>query len=78
MPIVLRVGSYEFGFFAADRDEPPHVHVKYGKKRAKFWLRPLERARTGRFKPHELNRIEQTIREHHEELMEAWHDFFNC
>jgi hypothetical protein len=77
MPIVLPVGSYQFGFFAADRDEPPHVHVKHGRKRAKFWLHPLGKAKAGRFKAHELNRIEQTIREHHAELMEAWHDFFN-
>src|SRR5437868_12399081 len=41
MPLVLRRKGYHFMFFASDKDEPPHVHVKKNGKAAKFWLAPI-------------------------------------
>ena len=41
MPTVLRVGPSRFFFFAADRDEPHHVHVEREDKIAKYWLDPV-------------------------------------
>jgi hypothetical protein len=77
MPIVLRVGSYAFGFFASDQSEPPHVHVTSERRSAKFWLEPVvSLQRAGRFRRHELLEIEKIIAEHRAELLEAWHDFF--
>ena len=37
MPTVLRVRGYAIGFYAADGDEPQHVHVKMERKEAKYW-----------------------------------------
>ena len=77
MPIVFRVGPYAFGFYASDRDEPPHVHVRLDRKKARYWLSPIAVANAGRLRPHELTRVDRMIREHHGRLLEAWHDFFN-
>ena len=41
MPTVLRIGPYRFGFYASDRNEPSHVHVKRERKEAKFWIDPV-------------------------------------
>lgn len=36
MPTILRAEGYRFFFFSLDRNEPPHVHVEYGDKLAKY------------------------------------------
>jgi hypothetical protein len=77
MPVALRNGPYSFLFFAIDRQEPSHVHVRRDRQTAKFWLEPLVRlARNSGFKPHELTEIERIILDNHGFLLEAWHVFF--
>jgi hypothetical protein len=46
MPTVLQIQGYRIGFFSADGDEPPHVHVSKAGKVAKFWLNPVQLAET--------------------------------
>lgn len=78
MPIVLRIGPYQFGFFASDRQEPPHIHVRRGRSKAKFWLLPDVRlARSERMPRHELNAVSRSVNEHRALLLEKWHEFFN-
>jgi hypothetical protein len=77
MPTVLRVGGFRFAFFAADAEEPIHVHVVRDANAAKFWLQPFVRmARNRGFRPHELNEIERLVIEYIDVLVEAWHDYF--
>ena len=76
MPTVLRVGPYRFFFYAGDREEPLHIHVEREDKIAKFWLEPLRLQRSGGFNRLEMSKIQKLIDEHHEQLMEAWHDYF--
>ena len=76
MPSVLRIGPYRFYFFAADRNEPPHIHVRRDRAMAKFWLGPVRLARNYRFRAHELRSIEAIIMEHEQAILEAWnHEF---
>ena len=42
MPTVLREGPYRFFFYASDRVEPPHVHVRRENRVGKFWLDPVQ------------------------------------
>jgi len=78
MPIVLRIGAYRFGFFASDRSEPPHIHVRRERKKAKFWLVPkVHLARSERFARHELNELRRTVVEHRAYLLKKWHEFFD-
>ncbi|MBA3519854.1 MAG: DUF4160 domain-containing protein [Rhizobiales bacterium] len=50
MPTALRVGSYRFFFYAADENEPSHIHVGREDSVAKFWLDPVRLASAGRFR----------------------------
>jgi len=77
MPIVLRIGPYRFGFFASDRGEPPHIHVRRERRRAKFWLVPeVEVARSQRFATHELNDLRRIVVQHRTYFLERWNEFF--
>jgi hypothetical protein len=76
MPTVLRIKGYRIGFFSADGDEPPHVHVDKEDNQAKFWLEPVLLAKNIGFAQHELNEINDILSEHQQELLRAWHDYF--
>lgn len=45
MPVVLRINGYRFGFYEADLNEPPHVHVRKAGNEAKYWINPIELSR---------------------------------
>jgi hypothetical protein len=40
VPTVATIGAYRFFFSSNEGFEPPHIHVREGKKLAKFWLEP--------------------------------------
>jgi len=52
------------------------VHVQEGNRLAKFWLEPVSLAKSIRFQPHELTRIERLVVEHRLQLLEGWNEFF--
>ena len=77
MPVVMRERGYRFEFYASDRLERPHIHVKKNGKHAKVWLWPgVEIEFSRRYKPHEVNRILGIVQENLETLLEAWNGFF--
>ena len=76
MPTVLRVGPFRFFFYAADRDEPAHVHVERDENIAKFWLDPIRLQRSGGFSRTEIGRVQKIIAANRSRLMEAWNEFF--
>lgn len=77
MPTVQRLKGYRVGFFAADLDEPAHVHVKKEKREAKFWIDPFVRlARNKGFRPHELNEIDKLLNENRDGLLEVWNEYY--
>ena len=76
MPTIKIIGPYRFFFSSSDGVEPPHVHVEMDRRVAKFWLDPVEQARSGRLPAHELRAIDRLIRAHQVEFIEAWNDYF--
>ena len=76
MPTIFRDGTYRFFFYAADRDEPHHVHVERDDKVGKFWLDPIRLQNSGGFNRLELKQIRRIIEEKQESLMEAWNEYF--
>jgi hypothetical protein len=72
MPTVLRVGRFRFYFFSNEGQEPAHIHIQAAGDQAKFWLEPIHYG----FPARDLNEIERLIREHHDELLEAWNEYF--
>ena len=76
MPTVLRAGPYRIYFYSHEPNEPPHVHIDREKFSAKFWLNPVRFERSVGFSSRELRQIEQLIRKHDSELLEAWNEYF--
>ena len=76
MPTVLRIQGYRVGFFSADGDEPPHVHVSRDDRTAKFWLDPVQLAANVGYRGHELNEIAGLLEANQQRLIEAWHEYF--
>lgn len=77
MPTVCQVGPYSFIFFSSDKGEPPHIHVRRDRQLVKFWLQPISLSKNRGFKDHELNDILQMVETYEQQLLEAWHDYFN-
>jgi hypothetical protein len=76
MPTILRVGPYRLFFYASDRHEPPHVHVERDDNVAKFWLDPVRLQASGGFARAEIRRIEKTVTDHRQYLLEVWNEYF--
>lgn len=78
MPLVKKIGAYEFRFYSrGEAGEPAHIHVRQGRLEAKFWLTPTVRlARAGRFKVHELNELARLVNENQQEFLNAWQEYF--
>ena len=76
MPTVLQIQGYRIGFFSADGDEPPHVHVSKAGKVAKFWLNPVQLAENIGYRRHELNEIIRSLEQNQQRLVEAWNEYF--
>lgn len=74
MPTILGTAGYHFYFYIRENDEPPHIHVEWGNKLAKYWLDPVELASSRRFRAHELGPVRQLVQEHREEFPRAWHE----
>ena len=71
-----RIGKYLFGFYSHEPNEPPHVHIRHGRREAKFWLEPVELARPGHFRSHEIRDLHKIVEESSEELLVMWHEHF--
>ena len=76
VPTILRHGPYRLFFYAADRNEPEHVHVERDNRVAKFWLDPVRLQQSGGLQRAEILRIERMIEENQTTLLEAWNEFF--
>jgi hypothetical protein len=74
MPTVLRTAGYRFYFYSRENDEPPHIHVEWGDKLAKYWLEPVEMASSKRFKAHELSDVRALVLEYRDLFLKAWHE----
>ena len=75
-PTILREGPYRFFFFS--REEPRmHVHVLSADGEAKYWLEPrMQLAKNYRLSTSDLRKIEGIIREHEQEIRDAWKRHF--
>lgn len=77
MPTALRTGPYRFFFYAADRDEPAHVHVERDDNVAKFWLDPVRFQSSGGFSRTEVGRVQKLVEGHRETLLRCWNEYFD-
>lgn len=73
----MRIGSYRFFFYSNEVNEPPHIHIQFDEKLAKFWLEPIALAGSTRFAAHELRRLSQLVEAHRNSLLDAWNEYFS-
>ncbi|WP_330084810.1 DUF4160 domain-containing protein [Methylocystis iwaonis] len=76
MPTVLRVGPYRFFFYSLETGEPPHIHIECGSSTAKYWLSPVELARSQGFRAQELTKLRALVIENRARFQEAWDAHF--
>jgi hypothetical protein len=77
MPVVLRLKGYSFFFFSNEGKPPeaPHIHVRRGAARAKFWLRPIvSLASSFDLNGPELNELARMVSDNQELFERAWHE----
>ena len=77
MPTIFHnLRGYRVFFFSLDRGEPIHVHVAKDRGYAKYWMRPLELARSRNFRSHELNENARLLGENKAEIERRWNEHF--
>lgn len=75
MPTVLRIKGFRFFFFGNEGDEPVHIHVESDDKYAKFWLEPVQLARSVGYSAGELSEIRDLIMENVSVFRRRWHEY---
>ena len=73
MPVIKRIGPFQFRIWSNEGNEPAHVHVQRGGLEAKFWLESVQAA-WSTFEPYEHNKIERLVKKHRKELLDAWRE----
>ena len=76
MPTVLKIGKFRFFFFSNEGSEPMHIHVESNDKYAKFWLKPVQLARSIGYSAKELNEIRGLVLENSNLFREKWNEYF--
>lgn len=72
MPKLFEDSGFTFRFYAADLDEPIHVHIEKDGYEAKFWVNPIACADGGGLGSRELRRIAQIIAARQWEIVNKW------
>lgn len=76
MPTIYRYKGFRFHFFSNEGHEPPHVHVRRAEDSCKFWIQPVRLAYNDGMRTSEINELEQITREHGNEFLRKWHEYF--
>ena len=72
MPVIFRHKGFAFFFVMFDLSEPVHVHVRNGRREAKYWVQPLTLAWNRGYRAHELNEIERLIEAKRDLILATW------
>ena len=73
-PTVFREKGYRFYFISLEEDRM-HVHVATAGGSAKFWLEPeIELAMSHDIALHKIKSIQEIIKDHKDELTNAWRE----
>jgi hypothetical protein len=76
-PTIFRERGYRFFFFSLE-EARMHVHVRSGRREAKFWLEPAAvLAKNYGYSQHEPGQIQEIIEARRDELTVAWHRHFD-
>jgi hypothetical protein len=76
MPTVLKIKGIRFFFFSNDYKEPVHIHVESDDKYAKFWLEPVQLAKSVGYNAKELSKIRKLIMDNASLFKRRWDEYF--
>jgi hypothetical protein len=76
MPTILRLYGWRFHFYSDEGTEPPHIHVATFDGECKYWLSPVRLARSENVKPIDMRKIEITLIENENFILEKWNEYF--
>lgn len=75
-PTVFREDGYRFFFFSRE-EEREHIHVMSANGEAKYWVKPkIELAKNYGYTSKQLKLIEKLVKDHYEEICNAWNSHF--
>ena len=75
MPTVLRIVNLRFHFYSDEGNEPPHIHIATSDGECKFWLMPVQLAKSQNVKPHEIREIEKLVFQNVEYLIAKYYEY---
>ena len=75
MPTVLRIGKFRFHFYSNEGIEPAHIHVDTPEGDCKFWLDPVELARSKGLPAHMLRELQTIVIENQTYFLERFHEY---
>lgn len=77
MPTLFEINGYRFFFYSNENNEPVLIHISKGGAKSKFWLLPIiEEEYSYGFKLNERKEIKLLVKEHAQEIIEKWNEFF--
>ena len=75
-PTVFREGPFRFFFFSLE-EARMHIHVHSAGGEAKFWIEPsVELSESHGFRKTDIARMEELIRDHENDIRDAWNRHF--
>ena len=75
-PTIFKSHGYRFFFFSREETRK-HIHVFSAEGESKFWLEPeVKLAKNYRHSNKSLGEIKDLIKEHYDELINAWEKHF--
>ena len=77
MPTIFKIGKYRFFFFSNEGSESVHILIESDENCAKFWLEPINLAKSIGYNAKELNEIRKLIIDNVEIIKVKWHEYFN-
>ena len=76
MPTVLKIKGFRFFFFSLEGNEPVHIHVEQVERYAKFWLEPVQLAKSDGFRNSEISELRKIVQANKEFFKEKWNEYF--
>jgi hypothetical protein len=77
VPTVLRIKGYRFFFFSNEAGEPVHIHVESKDEYAKFWLEPVQLAKSVGYNARELTEIRKLVVKNTDAFKRSWDEYFS-
>ena len=76
MPTILVEDGYRFFLWSNEGTERAHVHVEKAEAAGKWWLDDLSMEYQDGYNRAQLRRIRELLKDHQQELQDAWDEHF--